>query len=68
MGSQRDRGGRIVDMIELIVTLIILLAVIAVFHYVVQYLGLPDPIGKIAMIVVVVMALVYLLRLFPGLP
>jgi hypothetical protein len=54
-------------MVELLVTLLIGLIVLGVIWYIIQLLPLPEPFGRIAQIVVVAIALIWLIYVLAGL-
>jgi hypothetical protein len=54
-------------MVELLVSLLIGLIVLGVIWYIIQLLPLPEPFGRIAQIVVVAIALIWLIYVLAGL-
>jgi hypothetical protein len=54
-------------MVELLVTLLVGLIVLGVIWYIIQLLPLPEPFGRVAQIVVVAVALIWLIYVLAGL-
>ena len=53
-------------LVSFLITILIIFVIIYIVKLLIDYLGLPDPIKKIAFIIIAVIALIYLLRAFGG--
>jgi hypothetical protein len=54
------------DLISLLVTLLIIVLVAGVAFWIIKAIGLPDPWGRIALVIVGVIVLIYLIGMLTG--